>query len=54
MQVYWSTIKGTDKAESEDRVLVGQRISFEETSPRFTRLIPDIFSTPCIYFLHIL
>ena len=32
MQVYWSTIKGTDKAESEDRVLVGQRISFEETS----------------------
>ncbi|WP_298586153.1 PP2C family serine/threonine-protein phosphatase [uncultured Megasphaera sp.] len=32
MQVYWSTIKGTDKAGSEDRVLVGQRISFEETS----------------------
>ena len=29
MQVYWSTIKGTDKAESEDRVLVGQKVFSE-------------------------
>lgn len=32
MQVYWSTIKGADKAESEDWVLVGQKVFSEETS----------------------
>lgn len=32
MQVFWSTIKGTDKAESEDRVLVGPKVYSEETS----------------------